>query len=454
MPGFVGGRWHALTTAEWGGNTVRWTADQVLALAPDAASVAAGRKQADARWTDEGGSDATVWGYCQGSGQRPYQVAVDPSGPAYKCTCPSRKFPCKHALGLLLRWSDGRVPDAAAVPGWVDAWLQERAARSIESADKVDRTEVRDPAAAERRAAQRDQRVAAGVAELTGWLSDQLARGLAGLDRDGGLELFTVAARMVDAQASGLASSLRRAASLIGRSTDWPDRVLDELAQLYLLARAHAGLAGLPGPLAETVRSRLGFTVEKERVRAEGERVVDTWLVTGGVDDISERLITRRVWLRGLGTGRRALVLSFAPPGRPLDSSLVPGTEVAAELAFHPGALSLRALVIEQGEPVVAKHPAGESVADALASWSAALALDPWLERWPVLLTDVVPAAGESDMWLLRDEAGDALPLRRLAEPWVLLAVSAGRPVTVSAEWSTAGLRPMSCWDGNRPVHV
>ncbi|TDP89223.1 SWIM zinc finger family protein [Labedaea rhizosphaerae] len=432
---------------------MRWTADQVLALAPDAASVSAGRKQAEARWTDEGGSDAAVWGYCQGSGSRPYQVAVDPSGPAYKCTCPSRKFPCKHALGLLLRWSAGRVPDADA-PGWVEAWLQERAARSIERADKAERTEVRDPAAAERRAAQREQRVSAGVAELTGWLSDQLARGLAGLDRDGGLELFTVAARMVDAQAPGLASGLRRAASLIGRSTDWPDRVLDEFAQLYLLARAHAGLADLPGPLAETVRSRLGYTVEKERVRADGERVADTWLVTGAVDDINERLTSRRVWLRGLGTGRRALVLSFAPPGRPLDSSLVPGTQVAAELAFHPGALSLRALVIEQGEPVVAKHPSGETVGDALTSWSAALAVDPWLERWPVLLRDVVPAAGDSDSWLLRDEAGDALPLRRTAEPWRLLAVSAGRPVTVSAEWSTAGLRPMSCWDGNRPVPV
>lgn len=432
---------------------MRWTAEQVLALAPDATSVTAGRKQAEARWSDEGGSDAAVWGYCQGSGQRPYQVVVDVAGPAYKCSCPSRKFPCKHALGLLLRWSDGRVPDGPE-PDWVRAWQHERAARSIAQADRAERTQVRDPAAARRRADQREQRVAAGVAELTGWLADQLARGLAGLDRDGGLELFTVAARMVDAQAQGLASGLRRAASLIGRSTDWPDRVLDQLARLYLLARAHGGLPGLPGPLAETVRTRIGYPVERERVRAEGERVVDTWLVTGAVDDVTERLTTRRVWLRGLGTGRRALVLSFAPPGRPLDSSLVPGTEVAAELAFHPGSLSLRALVVEQGEPARARRPAGETVADALTSWSAALALDPWLERWPVLLADVVPAAGQGDAWLLRDDAGDALPLRRTVEPWVLLAVSAGRPLTVAAEWSPAGLRPMSCWDDDRQVAV
>ena len=429
---------------------MRWTAEQVLATAPDTGSVAAGRRQADARWRDEGTSEAAVWGHCQGSGARPYQVSADLAGPAFRCTCPSRKFPCKHALGLLLRWSDGRVPDADE-PDWVRTWLQERAARSVERAD---RTQVRDEVAAGRRASQRDQRVAAGVAELSGWLSDQLARGIAGLDRDGGVELFTVAARMVDAQASGLASGLRRAAALVGRHADWPDRVLEELAQLYVLTRAHAGLAELPGPLAETVRTRLGYTVEKERVRAEGERVADTWLVSGAVDDVTDRLITRRVWLRGLGTGRRALILSFAPPGRPLDSSLVPGTEVAAELAFHPGALSLRALVVDQREPVAAQRPQGETVAEALASWSAALAIDPWLERWPVVLADVVPAAGNSDTWLLRDRAGDALPLRRYVEPWVLLAVSAGRPVTVSAEWSSAGLRPLSCWDADRPVPV
>nr|WP_279163542.1 SWIM zinc finger family protein [Rhodococcus erythropolis] len=35
---------------------------------------------------------------------------VDLRGPAYKCSCPSRKFPCKHALGLLVEWSEGRVP--------------------------------------------------------------------------------------------------------------------------------------------------------------------------------------------------------------------------------------------------------------------------------------------------------------------------------------------------------
>src|SRR5947208_1355891 len=91
-----------------GGSTVfdmetdaRWTADQVLALAPDDSSRKAGARLATpAPWTGTGTAGAAVWGLCKGSGSRPYQTAVDLSGPAFRCTCPSRKFPCKHALGL------------------------------------------------------------------------------------------------------------------------------------------------------------------------------------------------------------------------------------------------------------------------------------------------------------------------------------------------------------------
>ena len=89
---------------------VRWTADQVLALAPDAASRKAGSKLGAAGpWSETGSCDeGTVWGLCRGSGSKPYQTVVDladAAGPAYKCSCPSRKFPCKHALGLLLLWA-------------------------------------------------------------------------------------------------------------------------------------------------------------------------------------------------------------------------------------------------------------------------------------------------------------------------------------------------------------
>src|SRR5438876_11119606 len=101
----------------------RWSVEQVLALAPDAAAQRAARGLAGpGPWRETGcrplGNDDTpiVWGLCQGGGSSPYQTCVDVSEPAFRCSCPSRKIPCKHSLGLLLRWASGGIEDGS-VPG-------------------------------------------------------------------------------------------------------------------------------------------------------------------------------------------------------------------------------------------------------------------------------------------------------------------------------------------------
>ncbi len=110
---------------------MEWTAATVEGLAPDAASVAAARKLArPAPWTETGFDARAVWGLCRGSGARPYEVAVDLAGPAFKCSCPSRKLPCKHALALLLLRAGGEVA-AGAAPERVEEWLSARANRPV-----------------------------------------------------------------------------------------------------------------------------------------------------------------------------------------------------------------------------------------------------------------------------------------------------------------------------------
>src|SRR5436305_479019 len=121
-----------MTTTATGAESMRWTAAQVSALAPDAASLTAARKLSG-KWRDTGWHGNAVWGLCQGSGSRPYQTIVDLAGPAYKCSCPSRKFPCKHALGLLLTWSGGAVPEAGALTGYAAEWIGSRAERAAKT---------------------------------------------------------------------------------------------------------------------------------------------------------------------------------------------------------------------------------------------------------------------------------------------------------------------------------
>jgi hypothetical protein len=428
-----------------------WDAEQVLALASDLASAKAGQSLARAhKWSGTGSSPRALWGLCQGSGSKPYQTAVDLAEPAFRCSCPSRKFPCKHALGLLLLWSADEVR-----PGdehdWVSGWLTDREARAAKPAPEKP-GDVADPLAAQQRANRRAERVASGVAELDSWLADQVRRGLSGFEQRGYGELSRLAARMVDAQAPGLAGAVRRAAGVVGRGHGWPGELLEELSLIHLTVSAHASLADLPPALADTVQTRIGWTVETARVLAEGEKVEDDWFVLGRVIEPDDRLTVRRLWLRGESTRRLALILNFAAAGRQLDPLPArPGELVPGVLSFYPGALPMRALLTQTAPRLPGARPGGLSAKQALASYAGSLATDPWNERWPLVLSDARPARN-GDGWALVDEAGDGLELVPGLDPWRLLAVSAGDPVTVAGEWNRAGFRPMTCWDGERPV--
>jgi hypothetical protein len=53
-------------------------------------------------------ADQTIlFGQCQGSGKEPYGCSCDfarPEQPTYRCSCPSRQFPCKHCIGLMFAY--------------------------------------------------------------------------------------------------------------------------------------------------------------------------------------------------------------------------------------------------------------------------------------------------------------------------------------------------------------
>ncbi|HEV7963797.1 MAG TPA: SWIM zinc finger family protein [Actinoplanes sp.] len=426
----------------------RWSTAQVTALAPDAGSLKSARGVSGAgHWQEPGLLDDVLWGLCRGSGKNPYQVCVDLSGPAFKCSCPSRKFPCKHALGLLLLWAEGGAVPAGPLPAFVSEWISSR----VERAAKAPRGSAPvDPAASAKRAAQRGARVAAGMAELRRWLDDQVQQGLAGAEQTGHRPYDAMAARLIDAQAPTAASAVRRLGGIAGIGPQWADRLLGELGLLRLLVSGHAQLDTLPAGLAATVRMRIGFPVGTEEVLA-GPRLRDTWQVLGQVDSDDGALMTRRTWLRGVDSGQFALLLSFAAPGQSLAADVVPGTSVEASLCFYPGAAPLRALVAERhGAAAPLSEPVGaQPMRAALAGWSAALAAEPWRYDSPVLLADVRPGGGG---WLT-DAAGESLPLASgHREPWWLLAAAGGLPAIVAAEWSPGGLRPLAAWADGRYV--
>ncbi|MQY16777.1 hypothetical protein SRB5_69800 [Streptomyces sp. RB5] len=440
----------------------RWTGDQVLALATDTASrQAAGHLAVPASWRGCGAGADSVWGQYEGGGSSPYRTAVDLTGPAYSCGCPSRKSPCKHALALLLLWSRGEVPDAAGPADWAGEWLRARRERADRKRGDSKRGDGKkeessaDPEAARRRAEQRLRRIAAGATELEQRLADVLRDGLASAPAREVWE--ETAARMVDAQAPGLAARVRELGALPASGPGWPSRFLSELALLHLLGRGFLRLADLPEPLAATVRTRVGLTHDTARLLAGGT-VRDSWLVLAQDDQDDGRLTTRRIWLYGQESRRFALLLSYGAAGRAPDLALPTGLAQDAGLAYYPGAHPLRAALGDRhAAPAPAPVPPGTDLDAAIRSYAEALRLDPWLDAVPVILAGVVPIPGSgADPWqLATPSTGDALPLDpRATGLWQLLAVSGGIPLTVFGELGHEGFRPLTTWSGETPVRL
>lgn len=435
---------------------VRWSADQVLALAPDIASRKAGSKLGAAGpWSEAGSSDeGAVWGLCKGSGSKPYQTVVDiadAAGPAYKCSCPSRKFPCKHALGLLLLWAGGddAVP-RGQVPDWAEQWMEgrrQRAGLKQAAGAAGSSSGSGDPEAARRRAERRAERITAGATELEQRLADLLRGGLASAEQAGYGLWEETAARMVDAQAPGLAARVRELGAIPSSGPGWPLRLLEECALLHLLDQGWLHRERLPDGLAATVRSRVGLPGT-----ADGPPLRDRWLVVAQYDTADSRLTTRRIWLHGTDSDRTALLLSYGAAGRAPELTLPVGLALDAEVSAYPGAGQVRAALGEQFAPPAPTHtrPPGVTTAQAAARYGEALRADPWLDSVPVTLDRVIPVP-DGDSWQLADADEDAaLPLAPAvrARPglWRLVALSGGAPVRVFGECGHRGFTPLTAW--------
>jgi len=450
---------------------VTWTSETVLALAPDPASAKAGRDLAVRRkWATLGVSqtadDAPVlWGACQGSGKDPYLTRADTSEPAFKCTCPSRKFPCKHSLGLWLLFVQSPGEFAATTPpDWVAEWLESRSARAAKRAER----EVRaasdgdgppaDPEQAERaakqaaaRAAERERRVAAGITELGLWLRDLVRQGLSTAATRPASSWETMAARLVDAQAPGAARLVRQMATIPASGDGWPERLLDRMARLHLLLEGYSRIDSLPPDLASDVRTGLGWTTAQETL-LDFDGVRDHWAIVGRRLTEDDRLRVQRTWLWGKETRRGALILHFAPAGttrsetKPIDPTFVPGTAFDGTLVFFPSAAPLRAIVKERRAPVDWPPDIGYAdVSEAVTATAAAAARMPWVESHPVLLRDATPTTLTPSQ--VRDATGGAMALStRFRERWRLLAVSGGAAVPLFGEWDGEALTPLTVW--------
>lgn len=424
------------------------THDAIAALAPDQASLKAANgltkpKKWPMRAQSEG--ESLVWGECQGSGANPYRTVFDTSNHGYKCTCPSRKFPCKHVLALMWMYVDDPAPfQPAETPDWVSDWLGRRrtsasapksaapnsgegkslaAAKRDEPEKPSDpKAEARKKAAAEKRAQETEAALRGAADDLEQWIGDQLRTGLAAFLEDMTDRCRSIAARLVDGKAQALASRLDElpALALAYPGEERLQLVVRELGKMVLLLAAWR-----QDPADPELRRMIATSETRDSLfdNPDAQKVTSVWEVVG--EDISTRrdgMVSQATWLMNLQSDgpRFAVLLDFFPASLGKRSSaFVMGEQIHAELVFYPARYPLRAVLGERksAPDTPLSWPEPGPSGDPLQSFLDIQDVAPWTGVAPVVLPEGRYCKNGQETWWQSVDGQIALPVKNAPDP-------------------------------------
>jgi len=432
------------------------TKEQILALAPDDASAKAGSQLATpSKWVEKNVNEKAIWGACQGSGKNPYQTFIDLSNIAFKCNCPSRKFPCKHGLGLYLLYAQSPqlFSTTTPLPESLAEWLEKRQAKTEEKSEKADNPV--NEAGREKRQEARRKKVERGIEELQGWIKDMIRGGIINIPQQYHQLIPPIVSRLVDAQAPGLAAQVRMLANINFFEDGWQAIFLRKLSSIYLATQAYNKKEQLETTQQADSEAYIGFPVSKEEVLA-GETVTDEWLILSKNYTSEENLTTEIVWLWGRKTGRFAYHLQFFAGAQITELLLMPGTVMHGELAFYPGSFPLRALIKSQQQttttlPAIQGITSIDEVKERVADTFSLL---PFLENIPFLLQNA-GLAMENNHLMITDSSGKGLGLlNKKEELYRLLASTKGNRFNAFALFTGGAIQVKTIINQNEIINV
>src|SRR5262249_34507173 len=150
-------------------------------------------------------------------------------------------------LGLLLMMVNGVNMPATEPPPFVAEWFAGRTKRAEAKASRAATPEKPpDPDAQARRGEKRESRIERGLMQLETWLADRIAQGLAVARTQPPQFWSQMAARLVDAQAPGLARRVYTLSHLAVSGENWQSRLLAGMARMQLLIDAYRKIDKLP----------------------------------------------------------------------------------------------------------------------------------------------------------------------------------------------------------------
>lgn len=444
-------------------DTPKITPEQALQYAPDDSSIKAAKKLAPAhQWQQlhvhlHNDDCVVLWGEIKGSAVYNSSILLGEKF-NFSCSCPSFKRPCKHGLALLMCYAQQNSVflQGKDIPEWLQKQLAKHDASTAKKQEKAAApVKVVDEAAQAKRIAAREKKVNAALNELQQWLNDLLRAGLGQAKNLSYNDFQRVKERLVDGQAAGLVSWVEDLQSAFSHP-DWQHRTTQHLGKLQLILSAYQGLHRLDPKLQADVRSLVGWNTPQEQVLAQAQ-AAQTWMIMGSKElEGVNNLRYRRQWLWSLNTQQAALVLQFAAGFQPLPPAW-PVTQVFdAEVGWYDSAWPQR-IAIKSQTPLsrlqTMPNIGFATIAQALQQQAQALAVNPFLAIFPMLLKNVVPQQHDGQ-WFIVDSQHNALPFLIQGDVWPLLALSGGYPIDVFGEWDGSVLSLLSAWHQHEVISL
>lgn len=327
--------------------------EQVVSLAPDPASAKAAEKIYNKTSWQVYRSERGVWSALQGSGKSPYLTQLDLNDTAFKCTCPSRKFPCKHSLALAIYLAHYELDSIAMEeePVWVSEWLNKRATKQNKTeSPPTKQTKVKKDETTQ----ERYQNALQGITFLQTWLEDSMKQGILNFPNKDEAAWEKITKIFIDRKIGGVNRYINALAAIAYDSSTWQEQVLHLFSKLHILVHYVKKYPTYPKEMQKEIEQVLSWSHTKQEIfdDPQTEVIDDIWVIIKVQTTVLERLTTRKVYLYGLKSDQWVYLLDHAYGGS-FDTFFLEGHAMVAKLAFLPTLLKQRAFLKIKG----VEHP-------------------------------------------------------------------------------------------------
>ena len=384
---------------------------------------------------------ALFFGECHGSGKQPYQCSCDfarPDQPTYRCTCPSRQFPCKHCLGLMFAYAQKKPFTTAPVPADLAAKREKLAARTEKKAVEADTPkQVNQAALAKKIKAQ-----LAGIDVLERLTRDLVRLGIGNMNAKLAAEMEKQANQLGDAYLPGARAALHRYTQLFadeagkftqksaGRTEQIHTDALDQLCRLHAIVKQGRGYLAkrlddptLAVPTDTAIAAWLGHNWQLDELKATGLVEQDAEVVqlafNSHDDPARQEYIDTGFWMT-LGNGRIRVTQTLRPykAAKHIKSedSFFQVAQVK-ELCVYPGGVNPRVrwdgMVPRPLEPkdlVTIRGHGRSSFVAAIKDVKGSLK-EPLADKTPILALNFKTLGRIGETFVVEDGAGERLVL-------------------------------------------